>query len=132
YAEVLRVKQKVLATGQTSIQIVDLRADADPALHFDWMSCDVDSVYERGASGWKDPCSQDSNRGCLPRAVWSEQTEELTACYCKRDPVNGANFDTLCLGFWLEGFLKVLNYDYVSHHSGSQILSHPLDKRLAR
>ena len=77
------MKQENLARGQTAIEIVHLRHDADAAFDRDRIARDVNAVDPGGTAGGQHAGRQNANRGRLAGAVRAEQTKEFAARHLK-------------------------------------------------
>src|SRR5581483_4173918 len=106
-AEVAAVEVEVLPHGQRAVERVELRDDADAALHRGRMLAHVHAGDERAASRRDDGRRQHPDRRRLAGAIRAEQPEELAAPDFEVEPVDGE--DRIAAGS--EGLAELLRPD---------------------
>src|SRR5207244_9106631 len=102
------------ARGQTAVEIIDLRHDADAPLHRNWIASYIEAFNTSRAAGGKNSSRKNADRRCLAGAVWTEQAEEFATRNFKGNALEGLDLDTFAR-LRLVGLSQILDCDYCFH-----------------
>src|SRR5262245_32103354 len=85
------MEEQDLASRECEVEIRTLPDDADQALHFDLLCPHVVITDPHLTTGWPHARGQNSDRRRLARAVWTKQSEDLSATNIERQSIQRYN-----------------------------------------
>src|SRR5262249_51086083 len=86
-AEVRAVKEQYFARGKREVEIRTLAHDADQSLHLGLLRPNIIIADPRLAVCWPHACGENPDGGGLARAVWTKQSEDLSALDVERKTI---------------------------------------------